>query len=138
VRLRYCLFALSALLGGCGISTKYTPLNPPPRELRVQLAADVPVIETVPEEAHVEIGSIEARRMSSSSAKKEALFRAIQKVAAEHGCDAARIVGPIPGGRLGFQAACIVYKTAPQAPRKPSSAPPAPTSEPSADAGSST
>ncbi|WP_394843555.1 hypothetical protein LZC95_41715 [Pendulispora brunnea] len=103
--------ALVSFLGGCGVAVSYVPLNPPPREMHARLPADVEFFDgKEPSQPYVEVGTIDARRRQSNGASKEELFAEIRQMAASHGCDGVKVIGNLPIGRLGYRAACIVYR----------------------------
>ena len=107
---RYGAISCLALIA-CGVHVDYAPLNPPPHDLHARLPAEVEVFsgEEVPHR-YVEIGTIDARRQSNSSAKKDDLIAKIRDEAARHGCDAVRVAGRADiERRIGYRAACLVY-----------------------------
>jgi hypothetical protein len=122
--------AISFAICGCGVRTQFTPLNPPPVELRALDASDVEVFKKDygPIRPHVEIGTMEVEQMGANRADYAELHHELRKLAAKHGCQAVRILGGTEE-RLGIRATCLVYKPEPTKPEpnepKPTSDPPA-------------
>jgi hypothetical protein len=127
-----CLFVVGGLTG-CGVTSDYTQLNPPPRAMVAKPVDSVQVFSsTRPTRPYVEVGLVSARAGSTVDNDQGEILRSLRERAAEAGCDAIFDLrannrtsgGPYGGGTMmGYEATCIVYKDAAPA---PAPAPPAP------------
>jgi hypothetical protein len=116
--MRITPFLVAAFVTGCvwevsgGRGNRYTPLNPSPHPLHVMHADDVPILDAPPQRSYVEVGTIDVWMGGYSS--KTTLYRDLQMAAAQHGCEAVRIVGPSSASNNGgYVGACIVFTDSP-------------------------
>lgn len=113
---------------GGGAQTGFMATNPPPRPLRSRAAAEVELIEVqadqgsqAPARPHVEVGLIEVLDDGWSAADQAAMREALRRRAADIGCDAVALLGPIDWiytvessrssrVRRGYRGVCLVYR----------------------------
>ena len=103
----------------------FTQTREPPRPVRPRSADQVEVfMSAAPEQAHVEVGVVEAQQQPGSKDQAPELIAKMQALAGQHGCDAlANFTSNdtviedmlVPGGATrkytlsGYRASCIVY-----------------------------
>lgn len=114
---------LLAVVGGCGATMlRWTPLHPPPREMRARAPADVAVLYNYPRRPYVEIGVLEVHEEDGSSNKdRPELLAELRERAGARGCDAVVVTDadrdtldpafafPRPVTLQGVRGGCLVF-----------------------------
>jgi hypothetical protein len=119
---------LVSLLGACGTSMQYVPLNAPPHPMTPRSPDSVEVfMGKQPDRQYVEVGTLESQQSSEfSTDDKAAIIGKMRADAAQRGCDGLLFVGTndqtvVSGNNgnvntatlAGYRATCIVYNGAP-------------------------
>lgn len=101
------LFGMSAMLG-CGITSGFVPLAPPPHFVGERPASDVELFTAgPPRRAYQEVGIVEVSGYGDSPPTE--LLAELRAVAGAHGCNAVVVTGSSARLQTSYRGTCVVY-----------------------------